>query len=176
MLFAMQAPLFVRPLTDRERESLTLGLRAPAAFTLRRCQILLASARHEHVPALARALGCNTQTVRNAIHAFNQSGLDALTEGSSRPHRIVAAFDTIATERLRAMLHQSPRTFDQPTSIWTLDLAAAVCAREGITAERVTGETIRVTLQRLGVRWQRAKQWITSPDPAYARKKGDVIA
>jgi transposase len=176
MLFAMQAPLFVRPLTDRERESLTLGLRAPTAFTLRRCQILLASARHEHVPALARALGCNTQTVRNAIHAFNQSGLDALTEGSSRPHRIVAAFDTIATERLRAMLHQSPRTFDQPTSIWTLDLAAAVCAREGITAERVTGETIRVTLQRLGVRWQRAKQWITSPDPASARKKGDVIA
>ncbi len=43
-----------------------------------------------------------------------------------------------------------------------------------MTHERVTGETIRVTLKRLGVRWQRAKQWITSPDPAYARKKGDA--
>jgi hypothetical protein len=74
------------------------------------------------------------------------------------------------------MLHQSPRTFDQPTSVWTLELAAALCVREGITTERVTGETIRATLKRLGVRWQRAKQWITSPDPAYARKKGDVIA
>ena len=24
---------------------------------------------------------------------------------------------------------------------------------------------------RLGVGWKRAKHWITSPDPAYARKK-----
>ena len=169
----MQAPLLVRPLTGRERDTLTAGLHSPAAFTLRRCQILLASARHEHVPAIARALGCNTQTVRNAIHAFNRSGLDALTEGSSRPHRIATAFDPVAAERLRALLHQSPRAFGKPTSLWTLDLTAAVCFTEGITDEQVTGETIRVTLKRLGVRWRRAKQWITSPDPAYVRKKSD---
>ncbi len=169
----MQAPLFVRPLTETERATLTAGLRSPTAFTLRRCQILLASARQEHVPAIARALGCNTQTVRNAIHAFNQSGLAALTEGSSRPHRIAATFDADAAQRLRALLHQSPRTFGKPTSLWTLDLAAEICAAEGITAARVTGETIRVTLRRLGVRWQRAKHWITSPDPAYGRKKSD---
>jgi len=172
----MQAPLFVRPLTDIERDTLIAGLHSPAAFTLRRCQILLASARQEHVPAIARALGCNTQTVRNAIHAFNQSGLDALLEGSSRPHRIAVAFDAAAAERLRALVHQSPRAFDQPTSVWTLDLLAAVCVAAGITRERVTGETIRVTLKRLGVRWQRAKGWITSPDPAYRRKKGGEIA
>ena len=174
MLFAMQAPLFVRSLTDSERDTLTAGLHSSAAFTLRRCQILLASARHEHVPAIARNLGCNTQTVRNAIHAFNRSGLDALSEGSSRPHRIAVAFDAAAAERLRALLHQSPRRFDKPTSLWTLELAAEVCAEEGITSERVTGETIRTTLKRLGIRWQRAKQWITSPDPAYGRKKGDA--
>lgn len=172
MLIAMQAPLFVRPLTDTERGTLTAGLPSSSAFTLRRCQILLASARQEHVPAIARALGCHTQTVRNAIHAFNRSGLDTLSEGSSRPHRIAVAFDAAAAERLRALLHQSPRLFDKPTSLWTLDLAAEACADEGITAARVTGETIRVTLKRLGIRWQRAKQWITSPDPAYARKKG----
>jgi len=170
----MQAPLFVRPLTDSERDTVTAGLHSPAAFTLRRCQILLASARQEHVPAIARALGCNTQTVRNAIHAFNRSGLDALLEGSSRPHRITAAFDAAAAQRLRALLHQSPRRFDKPTSVWTLDLAAEICVREGITDEQVTGETIRVTLRRLGVRWQRAKGWITSPDPGYARKKSDA--
>ncbi len=170
----MQAPLLVRPLTDRERDILTAGLRSPAAFTLRRCQILLASARQEHVPAIARALGCNTQTVRNAIHAFNQSGLDALTAGSSRPHRLTAAFDPLSAERLRVLLHQSPRAFGKSTSLWTLDLAAAVCCSEGIIGERVTGETIRVTLNRLGVRWQRAKGWITSPDPGYARKKSDA--
>jgi transposase len=170
----MRAPVFVRPLADSEHNALTTGLRSPDAFTLRRCQILLASARGERAPQIAAHLGCDDQTVRNAIHAFNQSGLASLTEGSSRPHRIAVAFDPVAADRLRALLHQSPRAFGKPTSLWTLDLAADVCCAEGITDERVTGETVRVTLTRLGVRWQRAKQWITSPDPAYARKKSDA--
>ena len=170
----MCTPIFVRPLTQPERDALIAGLHSPEAFILRRCQILLASARHERAAQIALTLGCDDQTVRNAIHAFNQSGLDALTEGSSRPHRITAAFNPGAAERLRAMLHQSPRAFDQPTSVWTLDLAAAVCLSEGIICERVTGETVRITLTRLGVRWQRAKHWITSPDPAYGRKKSNA--
>jgi len=171
MLSAMRTPIFVRLLADNERDTVTAGLRSADAFTLRRCQILLASARGERAPQIAAHLGCDDQTVRNAIHAFNRSGLDALTEGSSRPHQIATAFDAQAAERLRALLHQSPRAFGKPTSLWTLDLAADVCCTEGMTRERVTGETIRVTLARLGVRWQRAKQWITSPDPAYVRKK-----
>jgi len=57
------------------------------------------------------------------------------------------------------------------TSLWTLDLAAEEAHQQGLTAARVTGETVRATLVRLGVRWLRAKTWITSPDPAYARKK-----
>jgi len=55
-------------------------------------------------------------------------------------------------------------------------LAADVSFERGLTAERVSGETIRATLERLGIRWQRAKRWITSPDPAYARKKVRAIA
>ncbi len=48
---------------------------------------------------------------------------------------------------------------------------AEVCFEEEITEGRVTGETVRTTLARLGVRWLRAKKrWITSPDPEYARK------
>jgi transposase len=167
----MRTPIFVRPLTDSEQHALTTGLCSPDAFTVRRCQILLAPARHERAPQIAAHVGCDDQTVRNAIYAFNRSGLDALLEGSSRPHRIAVAFDSVAAERLRALLHQSPCAFGEPTSLWTLDLAAAVCVAEGITDERVTGETIRATLKRLGVRWQRAKHWITSPDPAYTRKK-----
>jgi hypothetical protein len=73
---------------------------------------------------------------------------------------------------LRHLLHQSPRTFGKETSLWTLELAAEVCFEQGLTKERVTGETIRATLVRLGVKWLRTKEWITSPDPAYARKKG----
>ena len=168
----MRPPLQVRPLTDAERTQLEAGLRSSDAFRLRRCQILLASARREWVPQIAQQLGCDEQTVRNAIHAFHTRGLACLTKGSSRAHTIHRSFDATGAERLRALLHQSPRTLGQPTSLWTLELAAEVSFARGLTPSRVTGETIRATLARLGVRWRRAKQWLTSPDPAYARKKG----
>ncbi len=74
-------------------------------------------------------------------------------------------------ERLRALLHRSPRDFGYPTSVWTLELAAEMAYAEGLTASRVSDETVRATLNRLGIRWRRAKDWITSADPAYAQKK-----
>ena len=168
--------MFVRPLTDAERQALEAGRRSPAAFTLRRAQILLASARGEAVPRIAAALGCDQQTVRNAIHAFERDGLAALAPGSSRPHTIRPAFDAAGAQRLTELLHRSPREWGHPTSLWTLPLAAEVAFAEGLTASRVTGETVRATLARLGVRWRRAKRWITSPDPAYDRKKASATA
>jgi transposase len=172
----MQNPLMVRPLTDAERDALEAGLRSSAAFTLRRAQILLASAGGAHVPAIARTLGCNEQTVRNALHAFAAQGLAALTPGSSRPQTIHAAFDAGAAERLQELLHRSPRDFGHPTSLWTLGLAAQTAHAAGLTTRRVTGETVRATLARRKVHWKRAKRWITSPDPAYARKKVPATA
>jgi hypothetical protein len=113
--------------------------------------------------------------VRNAIHAFNEKGLGALKAGSSRPKEVHSAFDEDATEALRQMLHQSPRDFGKGSTLWTLSMAAEVSFEEGITERRVTGETIRATLSRLGVRWERAKRWMESPDPEYERKKGIEI-
>src|SRR5215471_3861003 len=80
-------------------------------------------------------------------------------------------FDKANCEALRALLHQSPRTFGKPTSVWTLAEASQVCQEVGLTASRVSIETIRLALKRLGIRWQRAKDWITSPDSGYAEKK-----
>jgi len=171
----MKRPIFARPLSDAERETLKAGLRSPDAFTLRRCQILLASAdEKKNAYQIARELGCHNQTARNAIHEFNEGGLPAaLSRGSSRPHTVHRAFDDEEqAERLREMLHRSPRLFGKESSLWTLEMVAEVSFEEGLTKERVSGETIRATLARMGVRWQRAKRWITSPDPEYARKKG----
>ena len=172
----MQTPLFVRSLTADERCTLAAGLRSSEAFTVRRCQILLASAEGQHTTAIARALRCHDQTVRNAIHTFNQQGGKALRPKSSRPHRTRAVFDPERRERLRALLHQSPRSFGQPTSLWTLALAAEISFAQGLTPRQVSGEAIRLALKQLGVRWQRAKHWITSPDPAYFRKKNGATA
>src|ERR687885_559262 len=167
----MRLPIYVRLLSGAERQQVEAGLRSAHAFTLRRSQIVLASARGEPVPQIARALGCGEQTVRNAIHAFNTRGVAALRPGSTRPHTLHTVVTPERAERLRALLHQSPRTFGQPTSVWTLERAAQVSFEQGLLPERVSGETIRLALKRLGVGWKRAKHWLTSPDPAYARKK-----
>ena len=159
-----------------ERTTLEAGLRSSAGFTVRRCQMLLASADGQHTTSIARTLRCNDQTVRNAIHTFNQRGLAALQPTSSRPHTTQATFDARSRDHLRALLHQSPRTFGKDTSVWTLDLAAEVSFAQGITPRKVSGETIRAALAHLKVGWKRAKHWITSPDPAYARKKNGATA
>src|SRR5919109_2174485 len=172
----MQAPLFVRPLTVDERDTLERALRLAEAFTVRRCQTLLASAEGQHTTTIARTLRCHEQTVRNTIHAFNQRGVAVLQRQSSRPPRPRAVFDAEGRERLRALLHQSPRPFGQPTSRWTLRLAAEVSYAQGLTPRQVSGEAIRLGLQQLGVRWKRAQHWITSPEPASLRKKNSATA
>ncbi len=174
ILHSMKRPIFVRPLSDAERQALEAGLRSTDAFTLRRCQILLASSRGKNAYQIARELGCNPQTARNAIHAFNEKGLpQALQPGSKHPHTVHRAFQgPEQTEALRELLHHKPSEFGKDTSLWTLEMAAEVSFEEGLTESQVSGETVRATLARLGVRWERAKRWITSPDPEYARKKG----
>jgi hypothetical protein len=116
----MRTPIFIRPLTQDEREQIQAGLRSSEAFVLRRCQILLASARRERAPAIARQLGCDDQTVRNVIHDFNASGLAVLQEGSSRPHRLRTAFTADKAEQLKDLLHRSPREFGQERSTVTI--------------------------------------------------------
>ncbi len=168
----MKPPIFVRKLSTEERKALEDGLRSSDAFVLRRCQILLASARGEIAPQIAENLGCAQQTVRNAIHEFNEKGLKSLTPGSSRPKEVHAAFDEEGAEALRELLHRSPREFGKERTLWTLEDTAHISFEQGLTPKRVSGETIRATLKRLGVRWERAKGWIESPDPEYERKKG----
>ncbi len=139
---------------------------------MRRAQILLASDRGERAPQIARSLGCGSQTVRDAIHDFNRRGVDALIAGSSRPKQTHAAFDEQSMKALRELLHRSPREFGKESTLWTLEDTAQISFEQGLTHKRVSGETIRATLKRLGVRWERAKRWIESPDPEYERKKG----
>ena len=72
---------------------------------------------------------------------------------------------------LKDLLHRRPREFGKPTSLWTLALAAEVSHQKGWTSRVLTAEGMRQVLLRLGVGWKRAKHWITSPDPDYAKKK-----
>ncbi len=171
----MRTAIFIRPFTEDEQRQIQAGLHSSDAFVMRRCQILRASARGERAPAIARQLGCDDQTVRNVIHEFNAAGLAVLQEHSSRPHRLHTRFSEEGLERLRDLLHQSPRDFDKERGLWTLELVAQVSFEQGIISSPISDESMRRALKRLKTNWKRAKHWITSPDSQYLQKKTHAI-
>ncbi len=167
----MKPPLFVRPLTQPERQELEAGLRAKDAFTLRRAQILLASAQGLRPRQIAGTLGCAVQTVRNTLRAFEAAGTQALKAQSRRPKSVQPVLDQPKREQMRRILRQSPRAFGKVRSTWTLALLAQVVCEQGLSQQVLSHETMRVAVSRLGLHWKRAKKRISSPDAAYARKK-----
>ncbi|GHO72474.1 hypothetical protein KSD_74720 [Ktedonobacter sp. SOSP1-85] len=167
----MKAPIFIRPLTENEQNEIQARLRSSSAFVLRRCQILLASARHEHARAIAKQLGCDDQTVRNVIKGFNERGLAVLKRESCRPHHLRTSIPDDALEALQDLLHRSPRDFGLNRSLWSLPLVAKISFEQGIIPTATSVTSVCRALKRLGTSWKRAKHWITSPDPQYQVKK-----
>lgn len=167
----MKPTMFVRALRTDERQALHRGLKSSDAFTLRRCQILLASAGGKGPAEIGRVIGLTAQAVRDAIRAFHDHGTGALVKKSNAPKRPKAAWDRKRDDELKELLHRRPRELGKPTSLWTLALVATVCHEKGWTGRTLSAEAIRLILARLGVGWKRAKQWVTSPDPQYAKKK-----
>src|SRR2546430_13791636 len=151
----MQAPLFIRPLSEKEQAELEAGRRSSQGFTVRRSQMLLASAEGKPTTTIAGLIGCTDQAVRNAIHDFHERGIAALQPKSSRPHTTHEVFDAQGREQLRALLHQSPRTKGSDTSVWTLELAAEVSVAVGIAGRQGSAATIRSAIAPLGIRSKR---------------------
>jgi transposase len=161
----------VHELTKEEQAALVQGTKSSLGFTMRRSQILLASAEGQTPQQIAQRLHCGDQTVRNVIRAFEREGLRCLQEKSHRPQRDPSVFDAAGLQRLEEMIHHSPRDFGLATSLWTLPLLAQACFQEKIVARPISYEAVRRALLKLGINWRRARQKITSHDPHYERKK-----
>ena len=117
----MKPPIYVRALTESERKQLEKGLRSGDSFTLRRCQILLASAAGRQAKEIAGLVGCSDQTVRDVIRAFEKRGLECLGARSHATHTKQALLDEGGVAQLKEMLHQSPRCLGRPPASghWT---------------------------------------------------------
>ena len=76
----MAEPVRARRLSEDEGRQLQQIVRRgkPGAIRMRRAMMIMASASGTPVPAIARLVAADEDTVRDVIHAFNERGLAAL--------------------------------------------------------------------------------------------------
>jgi transposase len=167
---------YVVTLTEAERTYLS-GLVSSgkgSALSLTRARVLLKADASPAGPGwddarIAEALEVSVATVERIRRRFTRRGLHAalVRKPQDRPSRR----PRLDGQRLQELAHQNPRAFGKKRSTWTLQLLADTCTEIGIADGKVSYETVRRTLKRLGVTWRRAELWMTSPDPHYAQKK-----
>jgi len=167
----MSAKIYVREFTEKEEAEIATCLRSQDSFVLRRSQMLLFSSEGLSLGEIAAKVGYHRESVRLVINGFNERGVSVLEKGSKAPHNIQRTFTAENAQELKELLHRSPREFEKASSLWTLELLAEISFEQGLSARKVSYETIRTTLKELGVNWKRAKHWLKSSDPHYAHKK-----
>ena len=159
----MAEPVRARRLSDEEGRRLQQIVRRGkhGSIRVRRAMIIMASASGNLVPAIARLVAADEDTVRDVIHAFNDKGLAALDPqwAGGRPRLISDEdIDVIVTATTTR-----PEKLGQPFTRWSLrKLAAYLADSPGIQIGR---ERLRQILQARGISFQRTRTWKESRDP-----------
>jgi transposase len=160
----------------RQVHKLAHSHHAPADWVFH-AQIIVRSWAGQRTRAIAEAMQCHSQTVRERVHAYNQRGIDGLgmALGSGRKPRITQD----ERSRLIALASSPPpgkllqgsgglRAMDesQPAN-WTLDTLTAAAQQQGIVIHR---SQVRQILLDEHVRWRGVHPWGESRDPQFVPK------
>jgi len=155
-------PVRARRLTDEEGRRLQQIVRRGkhGSVRVRRAMIIMASASGTLVPAIARLVAADEDTVRDVIHLFNEKGLAALDPrwAGGRP-RLISDGDI---EVIIAAVRTRPEKLGLPFTHWSVRKLADYLARSGI---RVGRERLRQILHARGISFQRTRTWKESADP-----------
>ena len=160
----MAEPVRARRLTDQEGRRLLQIVRRGkhGSVRVRRAMIIMASASGTLVPAIARLVAADEDTVRDVIHLFNQKGLAALDPqwAGGRP-RLISDGDI---EVIVTAARTRPEKPVQPFTHWSLRKLAGYLAGLGRPV-RIGRERLRQLLHERGISFQRTRTWKESTDP-----------
>jgi transposase len=125
--------------------------------------IIMASASGTTVPAIARLVAADEDTVRDVIHAFNETGLAALDPkwAGGRP-RLISNDDEdfiVATATTR------PARLGRPFTHWSIRKLADYLATDAVQTLTIGRERLRQILGKRGITFQRTRTWKESRDP-----------
>jgi transposase len=165
--------LQVREIDDDEGRRLVRIVRrgSGSVVTWRRAQMVLLSAQHMDVPAIAKVAFTSEDRVRDVIRNFNADGFSSLYPKyrGGRPPK----FSLPQRREIKKIAKAKPVEYDLPFSTWSLSKLADFLVAEGVVDD-ISHEGLRVLLRAEGVTFQRLKTWKTSKDPQYQEKKARV--
>lgn len=135
----------------------------------RRLKIIDLSGQGTAVSELARMFDLTPATIRTYIHAFNKHGLDGLQSGYGQGRPLALDW---AAEQWMDVLSQAPchlELLDTAAQNWT----QALIRQYLVVYHQVhlSQSGLSKSLQRVGLRWRRAKLRVHSPDPLYTVKR-----
>jgi len=160
----MAEPVRARRLSDQEGQRLQQIVRRGkhGSVRVRRAMIIMASASGTLVPAIARLVAADEDTVRDVIHLFNQKGLAALDPqwAGGRPRLISDEAIAVIVAAARAR----PEKLSQPFTRWSLRKLAAYLA-DCPRPVAIGRERLRQVLHARGISFQRTRTWKESADP-----------
>jgi transposase len=174
----MPKHLAARPALDeteaRQVRKLARSAHAPADWIFH-AKLVVRSWDGLRTRPIAEELGCNPQTVRERLQAFNERGLDGLgtKPGAGRKPRLreqerSAILALVKLPPLGKPTYEltgelaAPDPAGEPE--WTLDTLTAAAQQRGI---RVARSQVRRLFRREGVRWRRTRLWARSKDPDF---------
>src|SRR3954469_4927626 len=158
----------VRRLSDEEGQRLLQIVRrgeprmTKSVIRYRRAMVVLASASGNTVPAIARLVAADEDTVREVIHRFNELGMGALDPrwAGGRPRRISAEDEEFLVETARTR----PEKLGCPFTHWSVRKLIGYLADNPRRIVRIGRERARRLLADHEITFQRTKTWKESPD------------
>src|SRR5215210_3888619 len=158
-----------RRLSDEEGQRLLRIVRrgepkaTKSVIRYRRAVVVLASASGNTVPAIARLVAADEDTVREVIHRFNELGMRALDPrwAGGRPRRISAEDEDFLIQTATTR----PGRLEQPFTHWSLRKLVGYLADNPRRIVLIGRERARRLLADHQITFQRTKTWRESPDP-----------
>ena len=125
--------------------------------------VVLASAGGNTVPAIARLVSADEDTIRQVIHRFNEMGMASLDPrwAGGRPRRISPDEEAFVV----ATANTRPEKLGRPFTRWSVRKLADYLTRHADRLITIGRERVRQLLSKHGITFQRTKTWKESNDP-----------
>lgn len=138
----MTSPLFVRPLTEGEKQTLNDWLTSTDEEQIRRAQVILKSAMGQTAIEIGQELGFHPDNLKKWLRRFNQQGLSGIEVLKRGPKN---RFTDEQIQAIKDIYHRSPREFGLTYDSWTPQKLTVFVIQRGIVSQ-ISHVTVRQIL------------------------------